>query len=200
VLDLGCATGDWTREYGDFGDEVLGVDISEQFIREAEARQERSEGQRHVRFRAMNLVDFDDYAEADLICFGGTFHLIDDESIEEIFSRIARAAEPGTIIYVRVGVSCLRRRTYRTPKGNYRHRRWYRACFARHGLEVLDSISSPSVVASELAREAAKGSGFVGSLVKGLLHGIGFTHHFFNGRNDYLNWICRVRPRAEERG
>jgi SAM-dependent methyltransferase len=192
VVDLGCATGDWTIEYSGFSDEVVGVDINASFIREAERRLALSASGERVRFATMNLVDFNNYEGADLVCFGACLTLIDDESIERIVARIARTAAPGALVYVRVGVASLRRRTYRTAKGNYRQRSWYESCFARHGLAILDTTSSIAAVAGELAREGAKGNDRLGDAVGILLHRIICAHHLVNGRNDYMNWILRV--------
>jgi SAM-dependent methyltransferase len=192
VVDLGCATGDWTIEYASFADEVIGVDINASFIREAERRLELSASRERVRFATMNLVDFKDYDGADLVCFGACLTLIDDESIEEIFTRIASTVAPGALVYVRVGVASLRRKTYRTLKGNYRRRAWYESCFARHGLAIVDTTSSIAAVAGELAREGAKGNDRLGDAIGTVLHGIVCVHHFVNGRNDYMNWILRV--------
>jgi len=192
VVDLGCATGDWAIEYAGFSDEVVGIDINASFIREAERRRKLSECRERVRFATMNLVDFNNYEGADLVCFGACLTLIDDASIERIFTRVASTAAPGALIYVRVGVASLRRKTYRTLKGNYRRRSWYESCFSRHGLTILDTTSSIAAVAGELAREGAKGNDRLGDAVGTVLHGIVCAHHFVNGRNDYMNWILRI--------
>jgi SAM-dependent methyltransferase len=192
VVDLGCATGDWTFEYAEFSEEVVGVDINASFIREAERRLAQSPVRDRVGFATTNLVEFKDYEGADLVCFGACLTLIDDDEIEGIFNRIAGTVAPGALVYVRVGVSCLRRKTYRTARGNYRRRAWYESCFARHGLAILDATSSAAAVAGELAREGARGNARLGDAVGTVVHGLFCAHHAVNGRNDHMNWILRI--------
>jgi trans-aconitate methyltransferase len=194
AVDLGCATGDWTLAYTAFCDQVVGIDINDSFITHAKGKAAGLVSANRLKFGTMNLIDFDGYRNVDLVCLGACLSLIDDHSLDTLFTRITRDMSKGGYIYVRVAVTSPRRQSYATQKGYYRTRETYERLFRRHGLCMLDTTGSIAVVVSELLREARliDNTACKDETVKSTIHRTLFMKRLLDGRNNYLNWILRL--------
>lgn len=133
IVDLGCGVGDWTRRYLSFADQVVGVDINASFIRKAQSDAQRDGVADRTRFVATNVVEWDDFADAELVCLGAVMTCLDEAENRTLLRRIAAAQSPGNHLYVRATVLNPGRTPYSTGGGHYRRRRWYDRLFVGCG-------------------------------------------------------------------
>jgi trans-aconitate 2-methyltransferase len=84
VLDLGCGTGEWTRELHDHlgADETLGIDSSEEMLERAKAF-----ANERVRFERAEVESFDPGPRFDLVFSNAALHWVADH--ERLISRLA---------------------------------------------------------------------------------------------------------------
>lgn len=193
VVDMGCGTGDWTAAYLDFVATAVGVDVNASFL-ELAGRRAAMEGKRdRLTLHQQSLMEFDDYAGSDLVCFGACLMYVDGDDMEKLFTRLGRSLTPDAIVYVRATVVKPLRRAYATSGGFYRKPHFYEQCFAKHGFEIIDSASSIDLILKEVIaagiRSRAKTMTLLplGIAFRGL---VGFFR-LLGGRNDYRNWILK---------
>lgn len=90
IVDLGCGTGEWTRELHDRvgASSTLGLDSSEAMLKKAAAFANEA-----VRFEQRDIESFHADGEYDLVFSNAALHWIADH--ESLFARLARALAPG---------------------------------------------------------------------------------------------------------
>ncbi|MCP4676109.1 MAG: class I SAM-dependent methyltransferase [Deltaproteobacteria bacterium] len=197
AVDLGCATGEWTIAYGRLAERVVGVDINESFIEEAKCKIGDSAEASRIDMHAMNLVDYDDYKDVDLVCSGGCLMYIDDDSLDNLISKISESIEPGGYVYIRVSVPNPRRKTYYTPKGFYREASFYEKLCNNHGLEIVDAASSGTVIGHELLRELLKKQGNIrfDTTIQEAVRTVLYMRQLLqkSKRNHHMNWLMQCK-------
>jgi SAM-dependent methyltransferase len=153
VVDLGCGVGDWTRQYLRFAREVVGVDINQSFVDKATRDAEEDGVGDRARFVATNIVEWDDFEDAGLVCLGAVMTCLDEDENRTLLDRIADAQRPGQFLYVRATVLNPGRQPYSTGGGHYRPRRWYDELFHEFGYRSrLVEFSTSLVGVGSLAR------------------------------------------------
>jgi SAM-dependent methyltransferase len=190
VVDLACGPGDWTLKYLDFAEHVIGIDISRDFI---DAAQRSALSHRHPErtdFLCMNIVEFEEYTDVDLVCLGGLLQCLNDEELHDLFAVLARELQPGTCVYIRSNVAHSFIGSYRTAKGFYRTRSDYESRFRQCGLKIFDSFTSSSVVPAQIAKELSSIRSFRTARKLGsplwLVHKLG---RILVRKSDLYNWF-----------
>lgn len=153
VVDLACGPGDWTLRYLDFAEHVVGIDISRDFIDAAQRAALSHKHPERTDFLCMNITEFEEYADVDLVCMGGLLQCVNDRDLQKLFAVLARDLQSGACVYVRTNIAHPHVQSYETTKGFYRQRRDYERLFSKTGLRMFDFFSSSSVIPAQIARE-----------------------------------------------
>ncbi|HEV2493334.1 MAG TPA: methyltransferase domain-containing protein [Terriglobia bacterium] len=94
VLDVPCGEGRLTREFAAHGFEMTGVDLSRDFLKEAEAKADGRGLDIHWVRRDMRRLAWN--AEFDgAFCFGNSFGYFTDEGNVSFLAAVSRALKPG---------------------------------------------------------------------------------------------------------
>lgn len=96
TVDLGCATGDWSYKYLEFSGKVTGIDLNTSFIKEASKKKSSCQNPENITFLQSNLLDYDNYSNADLVCSGAVLMYIDDDQLEKLMARILSCLKEGS--------------------------------------------------------------------------------------------------------
>ncbi len=186
VVDLACGIGDWTLRYLPLARQVVGVDVSGQFIARALQLADDTlspQDRARIRFVESDIGDFDDYQGADLVCFGGCAMYCSDKKLDRLFAAIVRSMPAHGMLYMRTSVRAegLARREIRTETGIniIRPHSDYLALAGRHGLRIHEAPFSPTVLGE--ARLGRTLGGFLG----GRMHRYYDTHR----QHDYRNYL-----------
>ena len=97
VLDLACGTGNMTLPLSKLGYEMIGVDISEDML--AEAQRKAYEEEQEILFLAQDMRQLDLYGTIDAavsIC-DGLNYILTEEELLEVFKRICLFLNPGGV-------------------------------------------------------------------------------------------------------
>ncbi|MEA2248242.1 MAG: hypothetical protein QOH46_2771 [Solirubrobacteraceae bacterium] len=97
VVDVGCGTGSLVRRLARRGARVLGVDVGEEALRRARAR-EPVAGERyaHAGAEALPLAD----GTADMVVFLNSLHHVPGDALDAAIAEAARVLRPGGLLYV----------------------------------------------------------------------------------------------------
>ena len=195
TIDLGCATGEWSCKYADFSERVTGLDLNESFIKQARKNKMACMDAENITFLQSNLLEFDDYKNADFVCSGAVLMYVNDVQIEELMQKINSRAEEGAWVYIRVSVRAFLHPRRDNDIGFYRTRKFYKKLFKRNGFEIVDVCSSSHVVTHEIMRDIL---GFlrIPFIEKRFFKFIGFfiiLKQILCGENDYLNFILKKK-------
>lgn len=194
VVDLGCATGEWTMAYKRFCRHAVGVDINPLFIEEAERRVGGADAD-HVSFIAGNLANYRDFAGVDLVCSGGCLMYIDEDNLTELFNTIREEMVPGGLVYIRASVANRRREAYESTAGFYRKPAFYEQLLESNGFEIVDAATSGAVVSHELLRESffRRRDPLADALLLKAVEKAAVVKQFFlnKRKNNHMNWIAR---------
>jgi ubiquinone/menaquinone biosynthesis C-methylase UbiE len=111
VLDLPCGNGRLSFELAGRGYCVTGVDISEEFIQEAQSNAARASsantgGTRVPQFILGNMSKIEGEAVYDgAYCFGNSFGFLEYADMESFLSGVARALKPGARFVIETGMA-----------------------------------------------------------------------------------------------
>lgn len=202
AIDLACGDGEWTVHYLEFADTVVGVDVNASFLGEAARKAKATHDPARLTLTQANVVDFADYAQADLVCLGSFMQYLSDSELEDLFEKIAQQTAGDAILYVRATVTKPMTRAYRTKGAYYRKQEAYELLFMRHGFEVVDCVQSSTLIAREAVSEAlGLGRGTfarraVSLLLEGGVRALRLTP--LGERNMFVNWIVGKRGATRE--
>jgi SAM-dependent methyltransferase len=190
VVDLACGAGDWTLKYLDFAERVVGVDISRAFIDSARRAARAHQNPERAEFVHANLLDYQGYSEADLVCLGACLQCMNDGEVDKLFEVLARELRPGTCVYVRTNIAHPFLQSYRTARGCYRTKHDYEQRFQSCGIEIADTFTSASVIPAQIAGELSGVRSFQTARMLGsplwLVHRLG---RMVFSRSDHNNWF-----------
>lgn len=193
VIDLGCATGEWSYKYRYFCEKVTGVDINSSFVAQAEKNKIVHCGHESISFVESNLLEFDDYSDVDFVCSGAVLMYINDSEINALMDKIYSRTSEDAWFYIRVSIKAAFHKRADNDGGFYRTRRFYEDLFFKHGFKIVDVCSTSHIIFHEIAREL---SGFLRIPVvenvffKTTAFLIILKQIFFGG-NDYINFILK---------
>jgi SAM-dependent methyltransferase len=186
VVDLGCAIGDWSLAYTSFAEEVLALDVNEEYIEAARLAAVGHPCGKQARFFKASMLDFDDFAEAGLVCLGGSSQYLDDADLDRMLGRIANKTPKGAVVYLRTTTVNPPRRARSGACGRYRTIGQMEASFKRAGLRIYDRFFTLSAFPDRVARD-----------LLGVLHPISIpvSHllRFFSlitRNSDQTNWLA----------
>ncbi len=192
LVDIGCAVGDWTLRYAQYGfaPEIVGIDLSPHFLELARAGagrlcRELAAGPvaaPTMRFVEENALTTGELAGADLVCMGGFIQCLPEEAAEALLGRVAAAQSARGAIYLRTNVTT----DGTTWRGTsyYRPASWYEALFRRLGYRSRDMHASAAIPIVEYAAG-------LGPIARGLGRLAGWGHSRFSqrGRLQFVNWV-----------
>lgn len=194
TVDLACGIGDWTLGYLDFSRRVTGVDISPDFVEQGR-QQARDRGvDDRAEFTAMNLLDFDDFDDADLVCLGACLTCVDDMDARTVVEKISNHQNRGQFLYVRTTVVNPFHEEYQTDGGFYRPPYFYDGIFEEFEYDVCARQFSASVIPAQILFRAANMNSY--GAARAATAPIAAAIRAFRmslRENDYMNWILRRR-------
>ncbi len=96
VLDLACGTGAMTLELARRGYDMIGLDLSDEMLAEAD-RKAREEGLGDILFLSGDMTSFELYGtvQAVVCCLDGINHLTSREDLDACFALVKNYLEPG---------------------------------------------------------------------------------------------------------
>ncbi len=96
VLDLACGTGAMTLELARRGYDMIGLDLSDEMLAEAD-RKARAEGLGGILFLSGDMTAFELYGtvQAVVCCLDGINHLTAREDLDACFALVKNYLEPG---------------------------------------------------------------------------------------------------------
>jgi len=120
LLDVPCGNGRLSLELARRGYRMTGIDISEEFIREAraainphadaggtdKARIRAPAAQTHVEFRLGDMRRIEEETKFDgAFCFGNSFGYLEYSEMEAFLAGISRALKPGARLIIETGMA-----------------------------------------------------------------------------------------------
>ncbi len=153
VVDLGCGPGEWTLRYLELAERVVGLDVNLEFLEAARRTAAAAGCEDRTQFLAGDMLAYDDYDEADLVCLGASVQYLDDDDLDALLARLATAPPRGARLYVRTTLASPLRGSYHGNVGYFRTRGDYERRFARQGLEIVDACYSAAVLPAQALRD-----------------------------------------------
>jgi SAM-dependent methyltransferase len=150
VVDLACGPGDWTLAYLAFAERVVGVDVCSDFIEAARRTARSTNDPERAEFSCHNVIDYQEFEDADLVCLGACLQCISDDDFERILENLDHSLQPGACVYVRTSVAV--GEAYQSG-GFYRRPEEYERRFSVCRLRVADRFPSSAVLPSQLIRD-----------------------------------------------
>lgn len=99
LLDVGCGTGEHARAFAEQGWRVVGIDISEKMVEDAQDHSGDTEAGGSVRFELRDAADAPALPEAPFggaLCLGNGFAFVEGEdSLRAFLSGVSQALQPG---------------------------------------------------------------------------------------------------------
>lgn len=193
VIDIACGTGEWTVKYLDFASKVVGIDINKNFLEVTKRNALSSPFSDRLEVENINVVDFNDDQNADLICVGSCFMYLNDEQADNVMSRISKSISKGGHVYFRATVTNPMRRSFNNSQGFYRTRKYYEDCFKKHGFRIIDSAYSATAIIHGLLVEGFKldRNRKLSRLLDQVIHKLLMIKLLLFGRVNYMNWILK---------
>lgn len=193
VIDLACATGEWTIKYLGFSSQVVGIDISKNFLEIAKRNSLATPFHDNLFLKHMNIVDYNDFKDADLICLGACPMYIDNPSFEKLLGTISQSMARDGYLYVRASVTNPFRKSYVNSQGHYRNSCYYEDCLKKNGFSILDRNYSSTIVIHGFIVEALKlnRKGMISKLIEKTIHFCLIIKLTLFGRLNYMNWILK---------
>lgn len=106
LLDVGCGTGEHARHFAEGGWDVVGVDLSEKMVEDAQDHAGATEAGGTARFELRDAADAGSLPEAPFgaaICLGNGFAFLEDEdALGRFLSGVAAALLPGAPFLVQL--------------------------------------------------------------------------------------------------
>lgn len=94
VLDVGCGTGRHTLELARRGYQVVGIDVAQSFLAQAQAEAQRQS--KHIEFRLQRAAELQESAVYDIaLAYNHTLGFMSDSELAQHFSAIRTALKPG---------------------------------------------------------------------------------------------------------
>ncbi|MCG9127496.1 methyltransferase domain-containing protein [Candidatus Poribacteria bacterium] len=97
ILDAGCGIGSYTREFNRKGYNIIGIDLSENFLSEARDITKSEELDIEYILGDYNEMSFED--EFSVIFFEGSFFYKSRDGLVSLLSRIYKALKPNGKLY-----------------------------------------------------------------------------------------------------
>ena len=195
TVDLGCATGEWSCKYADFSERVTGLDLNESFIEQARKNRSICMEPEKITFLQSNLLEYDNYDNADFVCSGAVLMYVNDTQIEELIQKINSRTEEDAWIYIRVSVRAFLHPRKDNDIGFYRTRRFYKKLFKSSGFKIVDVCSTSHVVIHEMLRDVTKFNKipFMENIFFKFIGFFIILKQMIFGGNDYLNFILKKK-------
>jgi SAM-dependent methyltransferase len=119
LLDVPCGNGRHALLLAAHGYRMTGVDLSEEFMEEAQSR--AAAERLNVEWRQMDMRQLPWHGEFDgAYCFGNSFGYLEPEGMEDFVAALAGALKPGARFVLQTGI------TAESILPNYVEREWYR--------------------------------------------------------------------------
>ena len=104
VLDVPCGNGRLTFELAKRGYRVTGIDLAEEFIKEAHSL--ASDGSASVEFILGDMRNIEGLGVYDgAFCFGNSFGFLEYADMEKFLAGVARALKPGARFIINTGMA-----------------------------------------------------------------------------------------------
>jgi len=190
VVDMGCGPGDWSIKFLDFSERVIGVDINPDFIDTARRLALANPNSENIEFMCMDLLDFRNYRQADLICMGACLQYLDNDELEVLLGRLSAELPRGAMIYVRTTITNPFRSTHQTAIGYFRSRREYQERFRRHDFQTVEACHSRSLIPSRIIKDFFTGTSLRNARI--LTAPVWLLSRLFRclrHRTDFYNWL-----------
>ena len=127
VLDLACGTGNITLKLAKMGYDMIGVDMSEDML--AEANRKAYEDGLSILFLAQDMQELDLYGTIDAaVCVcDGLNYILNEEGLAKVFNRVKLFMNPGGIFIFDMNTEYKFKKTYadRSFEANTADGAWY---------------------------------------------------------------------------